>query len=507
MRCTPMERETGSQPGVIPQAADQAGAYHTRLPPSPQRPFLEKSEGRRAPSARIVSAMPLRLLVALTALLVAGCAHAPRPVAPSFVRPSFTEELALREAWTAKKHARLLPMMRQHGMDMWIVVHEEFNEDPVTEFIAGPRPLAGGRDLFVFVDGKERGLLSYAITGYTEENLTRFFQTPFEPGKGDWMSAALAKLVADHSPNRIALAMRGARGAERSLTHDAFLFITGALGPDAAAKLVPAGPLIEEYLDTRLPEELEPYQRLSQLTADLVARAFSREVITPGKTTIGDVRRFLYDEVRRHGVETWFQPDLRLQREGTPNRMSRGFLAVALEEQVIERGDLLHVDFGLRALGLNTDYQRMAYVLREGETAAPAGLTAALQNTVALQDAVMGTARPGMSAAEVYASAMAQMKARGIEAQIYSHPLGHHGHGLGPTIDFRSAQRSLQPDARPPSPLRPGSWIAIELNTQSAVPEWGGQKVFMMEEDPAHLTDEGYRFFVARQRELILIGP
>ena len=47
--------------------------------------------------------------------------------------------------------------------------------------------------------------------------------------------------------------------------------------------------------------------------------------------------------------------------------------------------------------------------------------------------------------------------------------------------------------------------MSIELNTATPVPEWGGQKVFVMMEDCAYLTAEGYRFFRPRQEAFYLI--
>ncbi len=285
----------------------------------------------------------------------------------------------------------------------------------------------------------------------------------------------------------------------RSLTRASYDFLREAVGPNVP--FVSAAPLIEEYVDTRLPGERPYYEKMVALTDALVRRAFSSEVITPGKTKVGEVRRFLYDELQRHGVGTWFQPDLRLQRAGRENPLSRGFLAVEPEATVIERGDLLHVDFGISFLGLNTDFQRMAYVLREGETDVPPGLQAALENTRTLQDALMQrAARPGRDSGEVYEAVMAEMKQRGIEAQIYSHPLGNQGHGLGPSIDFRAASR-----AEAPKKLRPGSYLAVELNSGTAVPEWSGKKVFVMEEDPAVLEADGYHFFAVRQDRFFLV--
>jgi Xaa-Pro dipeptidase len=178
---------------------------------------------------------------------------------------------------------------------------------------------------------------------------------------------------------------------------------------------------------------------------------------------------------------------------------------VASEKMVIERGDVVHLDFGLTYMGFDTDWQKMAYVLREGETDAPAGLKAAMANTNTLQDALMRRhSRPGKPAADVYTETMAEMTAKGIEAMIYSHPIGFQGHGLGASIDFRAAQRTdiaQQAQKR----LRLGSYISIELNTATAVAEWDGQKVFVMMEDDAELTPEGWRFFRPRQEQWYLV--
>ena len=288
----------------------------------------------------------------------------------------------------------------------------------------------------------------------------------------------------------------------RSLTHDAYAFLADAMGAEAESRFVSAAPLIEEYLATRLPGEFDHYEQLVALTETITRTAFSNDVITPGTTTVGDVRRFMYDELWRYGVRTWFQPDLRVQRRDMAEVGSRGFLAVAPEATVIQPGDVIHVDFGISFLGLDGDWQKMAYVLRPGEENPPDGLVAAFANTVALQDALtLRASRPGRTAGEAYSAAMAEMEELGIEAQIYSHPLGNHGHGMGPSIDFRSVGRS----AATSRPLVEGSYISIELNTRTEVPEWDGQPVYIMQEDPAYLTADGWRFFRPRQEAFYLI--
>ncbi|HET7437347.1 MAG TPA: M24 family metallopeptidase [Thermoanaerobaculia bacterium] len=435
----------------------------------------------------------LVLSLFLAAATPAACV--PDAHAPSL---SWSEQIRVREEWLTQRHAMILEMMRRHGVSMWIVVNEEFHDDPVSQFIAPPRPLAGNRDIFFFIDAGNDGLKKIALTAYDEESVNRFF----EPAEARTLKDLLPILTRRYQPKTIALSINSRRGVARSLTHDTYVALAQSFGRRNVKRFVSAEPLLEEYLDTRTDAERPIYTEMVQLTETLVKRALSNEVITPGKTTVGDVRRWLFDALWCNRVSTWFQPDIRVQRAGTGEEKTRDFLAVAKEDTVIERGDLLHIDFGVTFMGLNTDWQKMAYVLREGETAPPVGLLTALRNTNALQDALIAASRPGKFSGAVYDETMAAMQKAGIEAQIYSHPVGNQGHGLGATIDFRSKQRKDMPSGKP---LRGGSYIAVELNTAMAIPEWHNQKIYVMEEDPAWLSDDGWKFFVPRQEAFYLV--
>ena len=449
------------------------------------------------------------------------------PKAPELL--PWSQQIAVREQWLVKRHAMLLDMMRRNHVDMWIVVNEEFHNDPLTEYIAPPRVYTGGRDIFVFVDTGDKGLKKIAVTGYSEENVQRFFESTDDPSQHP-VDKQLKALWDTYHPAHIGLGIDGRRGVTRSLTKSTYDYLAEKMGPDAAKNFVPAQELIGEYLATRIPEEFDTYNQEVILTDLITKRALSNEIITPGKTTVGDVRRWLYDEMWRSRVDTWFQPDLRVQRKGMPSETSRGFLAVAKEETVIEPGDLVHLDFGISYMGMSTDWQKMAYVLLPGEKTVPAGLQKAMDNTNALQDALMlRAARPGRTGGEVYDLTMAEMKQKGIEAMIYSHPIGNQGHGLGASIDFRASQ-TVNPTHEAVGPssqerLRDGSYQSIELNTKTAIPngrpenlqsielntkrhpEWGGQKIYVMAEDDAYLTPDGYKFFQPRQTEFYVIQP
>ena len=397
------------------------------------------------------------------------------PKAPELL--PWSQQIAVREQWLVKRHAMLLDMMRRNHVDMWIVVNEEFHNDPLTEYIAPPRVYTGGRDIFVFVDAGDAGLKKIAVTGYSEENVQRFFESTDDPSQHP-VDKQLKALWDTYHPAHIGLGIDGRRGVTRSLTKSTYDFLAEKMGPDAAKNFVPAQELIGEYLATRIPEEFDTYNQEVILTDLITKRALSNEVITPGKTTVGDVRRWLYDEMWRNRVGTWFQPDLRVQRKGMPSETSRGFLAVAKEETVIEPGDLVHLDFGISYMGMSTDWQKMAYVLLPGEKSVPAGLQKAMDNTNALQDALMlRAARPGRTGGEVYDLTMEEMKQKGIEAMIYSHPIGNQGHGLGASIDFRASQ-TVNPTHEAVGPssqerLRDGSYQSIELNTKTRHPRMG----------------------------------
>ena len=445
-------------------------------------------------------------LIAITVALSATSLSAQPPkgarVPEADALLSWSQQIEVRERWLTQRHAALLSMMRRHDIGMWIVVNEEFHDDPITQFIAPPRPYTGNRDLFVFIDAGDAGLKKFAITAYTEENLARFFDAPSTEPRPP--AATLRDLHQQYKPTTIGLAIRGTRGQTRSLGFDSYRFLAETLGPEAEKTFVSASDLTQEYLDTRLADEMEHYRTAVTVTEAIVKRALSGAVITPGTTTVGDVRRALYDMLGAAGVRTWFQPDLRVQRAVGELATSRGFLAVAPELTVLRPGDVVHIDFGISYMGFDTDWQKMAYLLHPGESDAPTGLKKAMANANVLQDALtQRVARPGMTGGRVFNGVMAEMKQQGIEAMIYSHPIGNQGHGLGSSIDFRSPLRSdtTSQNAR----LRLGSYLSVELNAATPVAEWGGRKVFIMFEDDAYLTEQGYRFFRPRQEQFYLI--
>jgi Xaa-Pro aminopeptidase len=252
------------------------------------------------------------------------------------------------------------------------------------------------------------------------------------------------------------------------------------------------------WLQTRTPAEVALYPGVVRIAHAIMGRALSREVITPGVTTVDAVSWWYRDTVSRLGLEAWFHPSVGVQRRGHEG-MLRG-------QTVIEPGDLVWTDFGITYLRLNTDTQHLAYVLRPGETRAPAGLAAGLAASNQVQDILLSHFQVGLSGNEVLARARADALAAGLDPSIYTHPIGHYGHGAGPAIGFWDNQEA---DPRGAGPIRPDTAWAIELTSYSPVPEWDGQIVDFRTEEDAFFDGETVRFLDGRQTELILIpsGP
>lgn len=463
--------------------------------------------------------------VAILLLLAASaCATAPADIraAPASAPPAagaggavperplgtVRAQAELRQEWLALRLERVLPrLMRAHGVEMWIVPMREYNEDPVFRALVSPTTMAARRrTIYVFHDrGPALGVERIAIGGTSQGGLYEVVRDPAaatgaagvqrrlaEPfGPDQWK--LLAPVIAARDPATIAVNISHTHAFGDGLSAGEWEQLRAALPPGYEERVVRRELLPVQYLEERLPEMLPSYRRMQEVVHGIIATAFSREVIEPGVTTTGDVVWWMRQRVADLGLGTWFQPSVSVQRRGVDMADSAG--------PVIRRGDVLHTDFGISALGLNTDTQHMGYVLREGETAPPPGLAAALRAANRLQDLLLAEMHPGRTGNEVLAAALAAMRAAGIDGSIYTHPVGDHGHGAGPLIGLWDRQDGVP--GRGDVPLRPNTWFSIELQATSPVPEWGGQPVRMALEEDASIGPDGARDWVLRRQSAL----
>ena len=444
-------------------------------------------------------ALPVLFAAALLQARTAGAADP----APSV--PPLREQHAIRQAWLKTRLEQVLPaLMRKHGISMWIVANREYNEDPVFRSLVSPSLFAARRrTILVFTDrGPEKGVERLALGGGSNGGLYTVYHDPdLETrelwGKAQW--ALLRKVVDERKPERIAIDISQTHAFSDGLSAGEREQLEEALGP-WTAKIVRAEELPLEYLEIRVPEMIPAYRTLMRISHGLLARAFSNEVITPGKTTTADVEWWLRQRVNDLGLGEWFSPTVDVQRRGVKPAAIVGEKG----EVVIQRGDHLHSDFGIHALGLATDTQHVGYVLREGETDAPAGLRRALENSNRLQDLLLERLKPGRTGNEILADTLAAAKKEGLTATVYTHPIGDHGHGAGPIIGLWDRQEGVP--GRGDVKVLPSTWFSIELEATTPVPEWDGQAVRSAQEEDAMLDESGrVSWVLPRQTKYLLV--
>lgn len=422
------------------------------------------------------------------------------------VLPDLREQAKLQQSWLKFRLDKNLPdLMRKHGIDMWVVSSREYNEDPVFFSLVSPTMFAARRrTIYVFFDrGAGKGVERLALGGGSQGGLYEVYRDPDSGielyGDSQWL--LLRKLIDERKPQKIAIDVSNTHAFSDGLSSGEREQLEESIGPENRKKLVRAEGLALDFVAVRAPAMVPVYQQLMEMVHSNLRRAFSNEVIQPGKTTDQDVIWWLRQENQRQGFGTWFQPGLRVQRKDGKS------LQILQQEEapiVIERGDVLWVDYGLTAMRLATDTQHMGYVLKEGETEVPGGILNALENSKKMQDIVMARMTVGRTGNEVLADALTEVRKLGIKGTVYSHPIGDHGHGAGPLIGLWDRQQGVP--GRGDVKLIPNTWFSIELSSRTPVPEWGNQELFVgMEEDAMVGADGKIQWVLRRQEKFHLI--
>ncbi|MGH9722655.1 MAG: M24 family metallopeptidase [Bryobacteraceae bacterium] len=436
----------------------------------------------------------LSLIVSVAAAQTPG--DSPRPLASPV--PSLREQAQIQQRWLRYRLENILPqLMRKHQVAMWLVLSREYNEDPVFFSLVSPTMLAARRrTIYVFFDrGPEKGVERLALGGGSNGGLYTVYRDPATPGReiyGDAQWTLLRKLIDERKPRNIAVNISQTHAFSDGLSAAEREKLEEALGPEWMRRVVRAEHLPLDYLAVRPPGMLPIYRRMMETVHDLLARAFSREAITPGSTSTEDVVWWLRQRVNDLGLGTWFHPTVDVQR---PGRATPGILSNE-GPVIIERGDVLHVDFGITTMRLNTDTQHMGYVLRDGETEPPEGIRKALANTNRLQDLLMVRMKPGRTGNEVLAGTLNAMRAAGITGSVYTHPIGDHGHGAGALIGLWDRQEGVP--GRGDVKLLPHTWYSIELASRTPIPEWSGKELTVAQEEDAVLGEDGKMSWVLR---------
>lgn len=412
------------------------------------------------------------------------------------------ERAAVIDRWLTQRVQTVLPdLMRRADIDMWVIISREYNEDPVIRtFLPSTWQSARRRTiLLVFDPGNGGELETLAVARYA---VGEMFAKAWDKETHGEQWARLAALIEERNPRRIGLNFSETFALADGISRTEFELFRAALPDRFQDRIISAEKLAIGWLETRTPEEMVAYQNIVRIAHEILAEGLSENVIQPGVTTTDDIVWWYRDRIRELKLTTWFHPSVSVDRAEEPEVDMKTALATDDADEVIMPGDLLHVDFGITYLRLNTDTQQHAYILKPGEVDAPDELRHALAQGNRLQDILTGNFVTGRSGNEILSRTLAQAQDEGIIASIYTHPIGFHGHAAGPTIGLWDQQDGVP--GRGDYPLYPNTAHSIELYAETPVDSWGKNVRISLEED-AFFDGEDTWYIDGRQKELLLV--
>ncbi len=393
----------------------------------------------------------------------------------------------------------ILPeVMRENGIEMWITMIREANYGNWwTDFGEG---YAAKDGYYIFTDrgGDRIERAALGITGYRIERSGAY--DLFLPAED------LAKFVEERDPRTIGINTAPEIGPLDTLSHTGFLQIQESLGPEFGSRLVSAEKLGSDFRSRRVAGEIVAFGRAGEISREIAERALSNEVITPGVTALEDVAWWIEERLFERGLETSF---------GMPSIYITGpdGVEATSNERIIQRGDLIMIDWGVGYLNMFTDMKRIAYVLKPGETAAPSSLQKAFDQGRRAREVITKTIKPGRTAEQAEGEIYQALSAAGFQridfnqpsadptitdVVIGCHSVGNSGHGSGPSIAFfNPLRRSYQ--------LHPTNLLSIELFAYTAIPEWGNRKARIPLEDDAIVTSRGIEWLYPPNDRILLI--
>ena len=431
-------------------------------------------------------------------ILLTACAIQAQHILPEKERAIVIDEI-LEERFN-----NLLPnLMDEEGIDMWILISREYNEDPVLRTMLPAKWLnARRRTILVFYRDKSKDTIEkLAVARYdVGKNISSAWDKSIEPDQ--W--SRLIQLIDERNPRVIGLNYSKDHNIADGLVKTDHDELMKYLPAKYRNRITSAENLAVRWIETRTEREMIFYNQLVDITHGIIKEAFSEEVITPGVTTTTDVEWWMRQKVTDLGLETWFHPTVDVQRTSEELVSHLYSFSGRPDHMVIMPGDLLHCDFGISYLRLNTDCQELAYVLKPGEDQAPDFLIDGLKQGNAVQDFLTSNMKTGLTGNQILANSLKQAKEAGYRPAIYTHPLGSYGHSAGTTIGMWDAQDGVMKDDGEKYVLHPNTVYAIELNTTVHIPEWN-RDIRIMLEEAGFYGETGFRYVNGRQTELYLI--
>lgn len=400
---------------------------------------------------------------------------------------------------------QLLPkLMEKTGIDMWVMITREYNEDPIVRTLL-PATWISARRTTMLVFYYNPATKEYTKSAVARYNVGSSIKAAWDMTKYPDQYNALMAIIQQHQPKKIGINTSVSYGHADGLDHTAYEQFMQKIPAKFKSAVVSAEPLAVAWLETRTEREMQIYPQVVEISKAIIAEGFSSKVITPGITTSEDLVWWYRQKINQLGLSTWFHPSVEIQRnDATAFDHLTAFSNKGHDaKNIIQQGDLLHVDFGITYLRLNSDIQEHAYVLKPGEKDAPEYLKNALAVGNRLQDILTNQFSLNKTGNAILKDALAQAKKEGINATIYTHPIGSHGHAAGPTIGMWDMQNGVPGSGD--YPMYYQTAYSIELNAAVEIKEWKKTIRIMLEQD-GYFDQNGFRYISGRQTKFHLVG-
>ena len=389
-------------------------------------------------------------------------------------------------------------IMNKEDVDMWIIIAREYNEDPIIKtFLPSTWLNARRRTILVIYNNDNNELETVSISRY---DFGKIFKSIWNKEKEPNQWKALSNYIIKKNPNKIAINISENYALADGLVKTDYEGLLKFLPDRYVKKLVSSEPIAVSWIEQRSPSEMNIYRQLVEITHNIIKEAFSTKVITPGVTSTDDVVWWLRQKVSSLGLSTWFHPTVDVQRKDNSDLYSFDSKS---KYDIIYPGDLVHCDFGISYLRLNTDCQQLAYVLKPNENDAPIELKEAFEKGNRVQDLLTDSFEKGRSGNYILKKALNLGFKEGLRPQIYTQPLGLFGHSAGTTIGMWDSQQGVKGSGE--YLLNFNTAYAIELNTKVYIKSWK-KDVRIMLEEAGYFDERGFRYINGRQNKLILIG-
>jgi hypothetical protein len=400
------------------------------------------------------------------------------------------QAVTINEVLTDRIENLLPKLMDEAKIDCWLIISREYNEDPILKTFLPAEWLSARRTtmLVFYRDKKNESIHSYAIARY---QVGKSIQAAWNPEKEPNQWTALSKLIDSLNPNQIALNTSKDYGHADGLHLTEFNELKNAMTPSQFNKIVSAEKLGVAWLETRTAKEMAIFPTLLAISHQIIKEGFSNKVIQPNKTSTNDLVWWFRQKVSDLGLSTWFHPSVEIQRRVSNEK-----------DAIIRPGDLLHVDFGISYLRLNSDVQEHAYVLLPNETTAPTELVSAFSKTNRLQDILTSNFKTGRTGNAILAASIQQAKSEGIQPSIYTHPIGFHGHAAGTTIGMWDMQQGVPGSGD--YAMRPNTCYSIELNATHTISGWNKPVRIALEQNGCY-NGTSFDYLDGRQKTILLI--